>query len=53
MKCTRYSSLFTLVFQIAVAAVTACKEKNYMIMPADMIVGIKFDIISSGKFYPG
>jgi hypothetical protein len=42
-----------MVSQIARAISVAGKQENNSIIPVVHIVGIKFDIISAGKLYPG
>ncbi len=53
MKHTYYSSLFSMVAQIAGAISGADKQKKNIFNPVFDRVGIKFDIISAGKLYPG
>lgn len=49
MKYTYYSPLFSMFAKIAGAG----KQKNNIIMTVTSRVGIKFDIISVEKIYPG
>ena len=49
MKHTYYSSLFSMYAQVA----GANKQKNISIKPVFDRLGIKFDVISAGKLYPG
>ena len=53
MKYTYYPPLFSMFAKMAEAVYRADKQKNYNIMPVIRRVGIKFDIISAGKLYPG
>jgi hypothetical protein len=53
MKHTYYSSLFSMYAQIAAAFSGAHKQKKNKINPVFDRLGIKFDIISAGKLYPG
>lgn len=53
MKYTYYPPLFSMFAQIAGAVSGADKQKNNIIMTITSRVGIKFDIISAGKLYPG
>lgn len=53
MKYTYYSSLFSLYAQVAGALSGADKQKNISLKPVFDRLGIKFDVISTGKLYPG
>jgi hypothetical protein len=53
MKYIYYPPLFSMFVKMAGTISWANKQKNYNIMPVIRRVGIKFDIISAGKLYPG
>ncbi len=53
MKYAYYSPFFSMFAKMTAAVFRADKQKNNIIMPAIRRVGIKFDMISAGKLYPG
>ena len=53
MKHNYYSSLFSMCAQIASAVSRVDKQKNISNKSVFDRLGIKFDVISAGKLYPG